>query len=397
MQYQDKSVAIYNVGYKVVRRRENFIDHDPAKPFITRGMAPDTKGCGAVDVNRFPKFLHFWLKSMMDARNPNYGPMVYVADYNLPENTQMNTVLTSKYHNRPGEWTIPWSCSNIMVFCNCDSVRLYQNGILMEEQFREINAATAPFIANKGGSPYFVFKPGLRQAGTLKAEGILDGKVVVTHVVTTPDQPARIMVESLQMNLPWVAEGSDLMPVYFKIVDQNGTLVPTADNAIHISVTGEGQLVGAGIPRIGVEDQNVEAGLGFAYVRATGKPGRVVIRAESQGLQYGEAELTTVPASCPFVPDGTHAAWSQDARLLEQLQEDPQPAEGAVAVLATRVPRESIESITASCPSADERGTDKLMDGITEFGTGWLADTGTLPQSITVKFKAPQPLSGVPA
>lgn len=446
----------YNVGYKVLCLRDSFEDRDPHKPFITRewgdweenskstrdqlgmlrqvvyhqvylngdgyddwgglercdriagvfkwswmdhtrGMYGITAGCGSVDINRYAKFLHYWLKSMMDARNPNHGAMVYVADFNIPDSRWADTIFSSKYHNRKGEWTVSWSSTHVMVFSNCDSVRLYQDGILVDEQSRKDNAATAPFIARKGGSPYFVFKLKTRQLGTLKAEGLLDGKPVVTHEVRTPEKPEQILVETCSIGVPFVADGSDLMPVYFKIADKNGTLVSTASHEIHISVQGEGKLVGAGLPRIGVEHQKAEFGLGFAYVRSTGKPGRILVRAESCGLRSGEAILFSTAATCQFVPDGTHAAWTGDERISEPIIERVKAAyrDSDGLIRLTPLPREAIESIMASCPSADGRGPDTLMDGITEFGTGWLADTGILPQSVTVKFNEPRALNGI--
>jgi hypothetical protein len=446
----------YNVGYKVVYRRKIMEDRDPNKPFLTRewgdwegkskslrsggeiemlqqvvyhqvylngdgyddwgglesceriagvikwawmdhtrGMSERTAGCGAVDINRYPKFSHFWLKSMMDARNPEYGPMVYIADYNMPRGEARDLTFSSKYHGREGSWTVPWSNMNVMVFSNCDSVRLYQNGTLIGTETREKNAATAPNIAKRGGSPYFVFTLKSWQAGTLKAEGIMDGKVVSTHEAVTPEQPAQIVIEPADQGLPFVADGSDLAGVYFKIVDKNGTLVPTAANPIRISVSGEGKLVGAGLPRLQVEEQEVEAGLGFAYVRSTGKPGRISIRAESQGLKTGEKELSTVAATCQFVPDGKHAAWTRDERIFESAVVANQAASREVDSLGNPISKDAVESITASCPSAAGRGTDKLLDGITDFGTGWLADTEKLPQFLTVKFKRPTDLSAV--
>lgn len=446
----------YNVGYKVVLRNAAWMDREPTKPFVTRewgdwetasrclrtggeqglisqvvsrqvylngdgyndwggldsceriagvflwswmdhtrGCVEIPASCGAVDINRYPKFCNDWLRSQMDARNPAFGPMVSIANYNLLKTNVQNWNFSSYYHGHPGKWNIPWSDMNVMVFSNCDSVRLYQNGKLLEEITRQKNAETAPFIAKKGGSPYYVFKLPECLAGTLKAEGIIDNKVVATQEVRTPEEPARVTIEPAPKGMPLVADGSDLMPVYFKIVDRNGTLIPTSSHTIHITVEGEGSLVGKGLPRLQVETQQVEAGLGFAYIRTTGKPGRIVIKAESQGLQAAQQELVSVPSTASFAPDGKHAAWTHDERDFEADIAAAKAAANEVALKGSMLAANEIKAITASCPSVNNRGVDRLTDKVTEWGTGWLADSQQLPQSVTFEFKSPQNLQAM--
>jgi len=449
----------YNVGYKVVYRRENEIDHDPKKPFITRewgdwgwgrvprakgavemiqqvvhrqmqlngdgyddwgglerceriagvflwswmdytrGFSDDTAFCGAVDINRYPKFCHYWLKSMMDARNLAYGPMAFIADYNQSNVPADVVLISNKYHNREGEWKIAWSPLNVMVFSNCDSVRLSQNGQLIEEITRTKNAESAPFIAKKGGSPYFVFTLSARLPGTLKAEGIIDGKVVSTHEVKTPEAPARIQIEPAPMGMSLLADGSDLVPVYFKVVDRNGTLIPTSSHELKITVEGAGSLVGEGIPRVEVETQKVEAGLGFAFIRSKSKAGKILIKAEAPGLIAGQNERVSVPASGSFVPDGKHLEWNNDETVFEPaiaVQEAERAKLKALQASAGKMMYPSqIESITASCPAVKGREIELLQDDVTDFGTGWLADSQALPQTLTATFKSPEKLSAV--
>lgn len=444
----------YNVGYKVVSRKEHWLDHNPQMPFVTRewgdweggskclrsegeaamlrqviyrqvylngdgyddwgglescdriagiflwswmdyssGSRVMSLGSGTVDINRYPKFGHYWLRAMTDARNPVYGPMIFIATYNQYQEPMKDTVFSSAYHGRPGKWSVPWRSSDVMVFSNCDSVRLYQNGVLLNEITRKKNSTTAPSIAKRGGSPYFIFSRPNRQAGTLLAEGILDGKVVVSHEIKTPEAAARIAIEPATKGMPLVADGSDLVPVYFKVVDKNGTLVPDATNAIKITVEGEGQLVGKGIPRLEVEKQHVDAGLGFAFIRSSAKAGKITIKAESDGLASGTQELVSIPATCQFVSNGNHAAWTNNESVFEPIIAANEAAAKEAIFQGKRIPANQIESITASCPSVTGRGTDRLVDDQTDFGTGWLADSQTLPQSVTFAFKKPQTIA----
>ena len=228
----------------------------------------------------------------------------------------------------------------------------------------------------------------------MKAEAILNGEVVANHEVSTPAAASAVEIEPATKGMPLVADGSDLVPVYFKIVDKNGTLVPDAANTIKIKVAGEACLVGQGIARLEVEQQKAEAGLGFAYVRSSAQAGKILITAASPGLVSGVKELVSVPATALFVPDGTHAVLSNDASQFEAAIAANEAASREVEYQQRAVPVEQIQAITASCPSIKGRGTDQLIDGNTDFGTGWLADSQTFPQSVTFAFKTPQKISG---
>ncbi|MFF2505770.1 discoidin domain-containing protein [Streptomyces sp. NPDC058067] len=127
---------------------------------------------GAVDIDRYPKYCYHWLKSMQPATNPNHGgPMVFVASTHTAD-----------------------SSKDVRVFSNTDRVRLYRNGRLVGERTRADNAATAPNVAAKGGSPYYTFRLPEFAAGELSAEGYLGGDLVATHRVNTPGAPHHLEV-----------------------------------------------------------------------------------------------------------------------------------------------------------------------------------------------------------
>ena len=110
----------------------------------------------------------------------------------------------------------------------------------------------------KGGSPIYDFQLSEFAAGTLTAEGIVDGEVVCTHEVNTPGEAAGLQIEIADRGIEPVADGSDLIPVYIKVVDDNGTVVPDYEGKVHVEVSGCGSLVGENIPRIQVQDQSPE-------------------------------------------------------------------------------------------------------------------------------------------
>ncbi|MCJ8010309.1 discoidin domain-containing protein [Paenibacillus sp. KQZ6P-2] len=463
-----------------------------------RGSTTKTLGSGTVDIDRYEKYDYYWFQSMQSARNSIYGPMVFIA---------------STYSQA--------SSLNINVFSNCDSVKLYQNNELVKEMTREEALKSVPNIAKKGGSPIFTFTLDKFAAGELKAEAILDGNIVKTHTVRTPGQAAGIEIEVRDRGIMPVADGSDLIPVYFKVVDANGTVVPNYDGKIKISVTGEGELVGQNIERIGVEEQSVEGGIGFAFVRTSDVSGDINIHAAAEGLNAGAKTVSTVPYEGQFVPDGQHIPWvggvdkletteqtykniaalkpvtssseqsgnfaknavdndegtrwcASGSSLPQWIQVDLQQSSAIAGfqimwerstnvykyyievsedganwqkvvdrtsnttpngyedtnLVETKgryvrltvvdritngdwaslfefkiIPSENeepgdmitdakIESITSSSASEADRGTDKLRDGVTTIGTGWLSKELTLPQSVTVKFNKPQSVVG---
>ena len=136
----------------------------------------------------------------------------------------------------------------------------------------------------------FVFNAGEYETGTLKAEALVDGKIVATHSVSTPGKADRLVVDIKTDGIVPVADGSDMIPVYFKVCDKNGSLIYNSGQEIRIQVSGEGVLVGDTISRIGINPQKVEGGVGFAFVRTTKKAGKITVKATAEGLFAGEAE-----------------------------------------------------------------------------------------------------------
>lgn len=259
-----------------------------------RGAEEHTMFSGVVDVNRYPKFSYYMMQSMrpkdVSQKGLYDGPMVYIASYNS----------SAEY---------PSASTEIMVFSNCDSVRLYQNDRFIGTQSRSRAAENYPWIVQKGGSPCFVFNAGKYEAGTLKAEGIVNGKVVKEHIVRTPGTPDHVEVIVPDHPVLPVANGSDMIPVYFKVCDKNGTVVNTSSAEIQIEVSGEGYLIGDKINRIGINPQRVEAGIGFALIRTSKKAGKIFIKASSKGLKDGYQTCVSRRSEERLLPDGDHASF----------------------------------------------------------------------------------------
>lgn len=325
----------------------------------TRGSDTITAFSGAVDIDRYEKFGYYQLKAMQDARNPVYGPMVYVASYN----------------NRPD------LDATITVFSNCDKVRLYRNNKFLGEMTRAENARTAPFVAAKGGSPYYSFKTGSYEAGELKAEGVIDGKLVCSHLVRTPEKPDHLEIEMADRGVKPVADGSDMVPFYIKVCDENGTVV-TNKNAlesykINVEVFGDGALIGANIPRVGAAVQQTEGGIGYGMIRTTNQAGNVSVTATSPGLKSATAVIKTFPYKGNYVTDGAHANWEEEKEIDQPVSTVP----GTKSEQLPPVIKLSSSMITV-LGKENTKGLENIADG--NPSTVWSSAKDLLPAVLKI-------------
>lgn len=329
----------------------------------TRGATEETMYSGVVDVNRYPKFGYYMLQSMRDrsiSQTGLYrGPMVFIASFNSGKEFESST-------------------SAITVFSNCDRVRLYRNNKLVGEQSREERAKVRPNVVAKGGSPDFVFDAGDYEEGELRAEGLIDNKVAATHKVATAGEPHHIEVVVADLGIAPVADGSDMMPVYFKVCDAKGNLVQSSDLMINVSVVGDGHLIGGGIERIGVSNQKVEGGIGFALVRTSKKAGQLLVRAQGEGLKEGRANVRTLPFKGTHVPDGLHRDFTgneDDNAVVKPTTREKK----LLALPVIRVKEVKADSSQPSYPAAN------VIDG--DDRTWWISNEDSLPQTVTLELE----------
>lgn len=317
-------------------------------------------------MNRYPKFSYYMMQSMrpknISQKGLYDGPMVFIASYNS----------SAEY---------PSASTEVMVFSNCDSVRLYRNGKLIDMQTRVGAASDYPWIVKKGGSPCFIFNAKNYEAGVLKAEGIVDGKVVKEHIVRTPEAPEHIEVCIGDYPIQPLANGYDMIPVYFKICDKNGTVVNTSSAEIKIEVSGEGELIGDNINRIGVNPQKVEGGIGYGLIRTTQKKGKIYIKASSEGLKTGFAICNTVASDEHILSDGDHDAFAgneENGVVVKNTKWDK-------AILSR--PKIEIEKIDGN-KGAIDYPVKHVIDG--DDFSWWISNEESFPQIITLTLSKEQ-------
>ena len=134
------------------------------------------------------------------------------------------------------------------------------------------------------------------QPGVIKVTTREGGKDILTQEVRTAGKPAKIILEADRNAIS--ADGKDLSFITAKVVDEDGTIVPHADNRLHFSVSDAAILAATdnGDPTshesFQSDSRKAFHGLALAIVRAKTKAGSVTVRAESPGLESSSITLT---------------------------------------------------------------------------------------------------------
>jgi beta-galactosidase len=228
-----------------------------------RGYSNDLESSGISDIFRIPKFAYYFYQSQRDAnsildKKILAGPMVHIANY----------------------WTSN-SPLNITVYSNCDEVALYLNDVLVGKQKPTINQNS-----DELKHAPFVFKAEKFIPGTLRAEGFIKGKKVVSNVVKTPESAAKIALnydvssKAINPNYP------DMVFVYAKITDENGTIIPDATNEVTFALSeGNAELIGE-------NPVKAEAGIATIILKTSNLKKSIKITSSSERLQNGTLTIS---------------------------------------------------------------------------------------------------------
>jgi beta-galactosidase len=241
---------------------------------------------GPLDLFRIPKFDYYMFQSQRppvtstDLPNVETGPMVFIASYTSFQSPSM-----------------------VLVFSNCEQVRLTQNGKEIATQSPEtghsLPHAWFQFEVRRfsqGRSMLFGSNAATpdTEYGELCAEGLIAGKVAASYVQLAPGTPTQIQLTVDTCGRDLVADGGDWLRVYARVCDGRGGTYPYGDDLISFAVSGEGSVIGDA--SIGANPVRAEAGIATVLIRATTKPGAITIRASGFGLKSAETEIKSIPA-----------------------------------------------------------------------------------------------------
>lgn len=254
-----------------------------------RGYHPDPFWGGVMDMFRQPKYSYYMMMSQRDPhlqlKQADSGPMVYIAN-----------AMT------------PFSTEDIVVYSNCDSVRITINEkttLVQAPVLEETGIRHPPIIFKNAYS--FVDVRALHRANkpeqcSIVAEGFLDGKVVA-RAKNMPSKRNEQLVLTVDSGMPLHANGSDIVTVIASIADKDGYVKRLSQETVIFEVEGEGELVGGrGIeanPRVS------RWGTAPALIRTSTKAGTIRVKARllHPGIQlHPEAtiEIKTLPAGRSF-------------------------------------------------------------------------------------------------
>ena len=256
-----------------------------------RGYHPDPYWGGQTDCFRQPKYAYYMFKSQVSPQLEHplieTGPMVYIA------------------HE-----ISPFSNADLVVFSNCDSVRLIcreQDTIVKAVLHQEQGMPNAPVVFENVFDFWQMRELSYLQKNwqqvSFVAEGIIDGQTVCSTKKMPSRRSTKLSLRIDHDGQDLVADGSDFLVVVAEVTDDNGNVRRLAKENILFSVEGEGEIIGDA--SIGANPRAVEFGSAPVLIRSTKQAGKIKVKArvlfEGQHAPTpAEIEFESIPASMPF-------------------------------------------------------------------------------------------------
>ncbi|MEO1053484.1 MAG: glycoside hydrolase family 2 TIM barrel-domain containing protein [Bacteroidota bacterium] len=212
---------------------------------------------GILDLCGFPKDTYYFYKSQWTTE-----PMVHI----LPHWT---------WPDLEGK-TIP-----VWVYANTDSVELFLNDQSLGKKKMKGKMNLEWQV------PY--------TPGVIKAVGTTNGKVVTEAQQVTSGKPSKIELSVDKESI--TPDGVSCIHIEAHVLDENGNLIPYANNLINFDINGPAQIIGVenGDPLDHsphkVNYRKAFNGMCLAIIQSNGQPGEIVIEASAEGLQGSRVEL----------------------------------------------------------------------------------------------------------
>lgn len=276
-----------------------------------RGYHPDPYWGGAYDAFRQPKTAYMMFRSQVPPSESE--PYVYIAH----EMTQ-------------------FSDPSVVVFSNCDSVRLslydgelsWTLPVMHEKVLPDQGSAGVVSLRdnlrNDAVMPYnapvifpeawdfwkarsYSYTGKAWQKVNMTAEGIIGGKVAATHRRMPSRRSTKLRLYADERGQQLVADGSDFVVVVCEVTDDSGNVRRMAKEQIRFTVEGEGSIIGDGTD-IGANPRQVEWGSAPILVRSTRHAGEIRLHAEvlypgTHAPASADLVLHSVPSPLPLVAD----------------------------------------------------------------------------------------------
>jgi len=178
-----------------------------------------------------------------------------------------------------GHWTYPAGTRrDVQVVSNAERVELRLNNQSLGNG-QHTDRFLFPF-------PDIEWQEGMLQAIAYDA----GGRRAATARLDSTGPPAYISLNLRTGHNGLMADGADLALVDVEVMDGYGRRCPLATNRVHLSVAGPAELLGDA-------DVSVEEGIRRIFLRAGNHAGRIVLQANSEGLQLGVIDLLSRPVA----------------------------------------------------------------------------------------------------
>jgi beta-galactosidase len=237
---------------------------------------------GIVDLAGFPKDRYYLYQAHW---RPDF-PMAHILPHwNWPDraaNPQANPPTTAKI-------------TPVHVYTSGDEAELFLNGKSLGRKKKVFDTPGNPRI---NGQPAYRIRwdnvP--YEPGELKVVAYKNGKPWATDTVKTTGEAKRLALKADRAKI--AGDGHDISFVTLKVTDKNGLTVPRANNLVHFSITGPGEIVATDngdatdLSSFQESDRKAYNGLALVIVKAKrGQHGTITLTATSEGMKSATTKI----------------------------------------------------------------------------------------------------------
>ena len=225
---------------------------------------------GHLDLFRIPRFSYYFMQAQQDREIA--GDILYIAS-----------------------WWSDVSPDDVTVFSNAEEVELICDGVTVARQAPDDVAVKHPPFTFSHVRRDYKARPYPRRS-ELVARAYVGKELVAESKIIAPGVPRKLVLSTDDCNIPFYADGSDILAVRCTVTDADGTTVPLMADSLPIlfEIEGEGEIVGDS--SIMANPICAEAGIATVLIRSTEKAGSIKLRARLlwDDLTDGEYKRSTV-------------------------------------------------------------------------------------------------------
>jgi beta-galactosidase len=177
-----------------------------------------------------------------------------------------------------------------MVSSHCDSIKMY----IAERLVADLKPDRETF-------PHLKYPPFVKNIrdeiykgawGDMKIEGYIDGKKVITKMMSGRGADRQLLVEPDDREL--LGDGIDATRVVLKVTDEYGAIRPLANAAVELSVTGPGEIIGE-------NPFSLFGGVGAVWIKSKQAAGVVRLTARHPVLDTKTVDIAVKRQSPPLI------------------------------------------------------------------------------------------------